>query len=214
MKTKKNDFIELDFTASVKDGNVFDTTSREVAMNSGLIDEKDKREFKPFEICIGDGMVIKGFDKELEDKEVGKDYEIELNPDSAFGKRDPKLMRAFPLNVFKERPFPGMLVNVEGVVAKVMSAAGGRVTLDFNSPLAGKTIVYKFKINRIIDDNGKKIKLLAGGFGIAVDDVKIEGNKATINMAKPSKAGKEAIENLGNKVKELTGLELQTEQLK
>jgi FKBP-type peptidyl-prolyl cis-trans isomerase SlyD len=211
MKTKKNDFIELDFAASIKDGTAFDTTIREEAIKAKLIDEKDKREFKPLEICIGEGMVIKGFDKELEGKETGKEYSMELNPDSAFGKRDPKLMRAFPLSVFKERPFPGMLVNVEGAVAKVISAAGGRVTLDFNSPLAGKIIVYKFKINRIIEENEKKIKALANEFDILLEDVKIENKNATVKFAKANKAGKKTTEEFGKKVKEIIGLELQAE---
>lgn len=208
MKTKKNDFIEIDFTASIKDGEVFDTTSREEALKEKLIDEKDKREFKPLALCIGQEMVVKGLDKELEDKEESKDYSVEIKPQDAFGARDPRRMRVFPLNVFKEMPVPGVLVNVDGIVAKILSVAGGRAVLDFNSPLAGKNIVYKFRINKIIEEKEKKIEIIAGMFGLKLESVKIEAGKAVIGFEKKEKIPGEIFREFGRKTKELAGIEL------
>jgi len=209
MKTKKNDFIELDFTARIKDGNVFDTTSKEEALKDGLISKDDKRELRPMVLRIGKRMIVKGLDDALEDKETGKDYEVELAPENAFGKRDPKMMRAFPLDVFRERPMAGMLVNVDGVIAKVMSVAGGRAMLDFNSPLAGKNIVYKFRINGIVEKDVEKIQALAKMLGLDAESAVVEGKTAKIKFSK--KSGKEAISEFKAKLNEILGFELQAE---
>lgn len=206
MKTKKNFFVELDFIARIKDGEIFDTTIREEALKAKLIDENDKREFKPLEICIGQGMVVKGLDKELEDKEEGKEYVIELKPEDAFGIRDPRGIRTFPLDVFKEKPVAGMLVNVDGIIAKVLSVTGGRAILDFNSPLAGKNIVYTFRINKIIKENEKKVEIVANMFGLKIGSVKIENNKAIVSFEK--KVPTAIMKKFKEKIKELVGVEL------
>ncbi len=221
MKTKKNDFIEIDFTARIKDGEVFDTTLTEEAKKAGLIKETeetetkenkgDKEEFKPINICVGQAMVPKGIDSALEDKELNKDYVIELKPEDAFGKRDAKLVKTVPLTEFKEFPSPGMFVNVNGLVAKVITVTGGRVLLDFNSPLAGKHIIYNFKINNFIESQEEKIKIIAKTFFMKIANIEITENKAVIEFDFENKEREEEknkkIEQFKNKVKELIGLD-------
>lgn len=213
MKTKKGDFIEIDFTATVKDGNIFDTTMRNEAFKDGLIAENDKREFKPLTLCIGQGMVVKGLDKELEDKEAGKEYEVELQPKDAFGIRKPNLIRPAPLSAFKERPLTGMFVNVDGAIAKVINVAGGRTLLDFNPPLAGRVVVYKVKINKLINEKDKRMDILAKTFGLKLNDIKIESSKATAKLEKeksiPVEIQEKALKELKKKVKDIMHLELE-----
>lgn len=200
MKTKKGDFIELDFSAYVN-GSLFDTTRKEDAEKMGL----DPKKAEPVVVCIGEGMLLKGLDNELENKEVGKDYEIVLKPEAAFGKRDAKLIKPVSLSSFKEKPYVGMLVNVDGFVAKVVSIAGGRALIDLNNPLAGKEITYKFKINSIIEENDKKIKAIAKMFDIGIE--KIEENKIYIKDLK--KLRKEILDLFRKKIKDLVGLEIE-----
>ena len=168
MKTKKNDFVEIDFVARIKDGNVFDTTKEEEAKKAGLISEKaeKKDQFKPLSVCIGQGMLIKGLDKALENKEVGKDYRIELKPSEAFGLRDAKLIKTVALSSFKEMPQRGMFVNVDGIVARVVTVTSGRALLDFNNPLAGKPLMYDIQIIRIIKESkveAEKVEVISLG---------------------------------------------------
>jgi len=207
MKTKKGDFVEFDFTARIKGGPVFDTTIKEEAEKSGLINKNDKHEqegkkqeekeekekeekqkFKPATICIGQGMVIKGFDNALEDKEIKKEYVVEINPKNAFGMRSPKLIKTVPITAFKEMPAPGMFVNVNGMVAKVITLTSGRVLIDLNNPLAGKPIIYNFKINKIIEKDSEKIKILGEIFGIDISEKNIQtkDNKVKIKLNKES----------------------------
>lgn len=193
MIIKKKDFVELEFTGKIKEsGQIFDTT----------LDEKAK----PLKICVGEGMLVKGFDDALIGKEVGKDYSVELEPKDAFGPRDKKLVKIIPISVFHEKevnPYPGLVLNIDGVIVRISSVSGGRVTADFNIPLAGKTLIYDFKIKKIIEESQEKLNAMAEFF-FGKADVNVEGNKATITLEKKieSKPFKE-------KAKELTGLDVE-----
>ena len=70
VKIQKNDFIEIEFTGKANN-EVFDTTDKEEAKQMGL--EADVR---PVIVCVGKKMLLKGFDDELENKEIGKKYSI------------------------------------------------------------------------------------------------------------------------------------------
>ncbi|MGB9707853.1 MAG: FKBP-type peptidyl-prolyl cis-trans isomerase [Candidatus Pacearchaeota archaeon] len=209
-KTKKGDFIEIDFSAYTKDGMLFDTTRIEDAKKAG-IEIKDKK-FEPFVLCIGEAMLLKSLDKELENKDIGKNYEVALKPEHAFGKRDPKLIKIVPLSAFTEMPHAGMLVNVNGIVAKVISVTSGRALVDLNNPLAGKEIVYKFKINEIVLDNNKKIKAIAKMFGIEIEKIEEKEGKTIVSFKKMTKVSKNDVELFKKKVLELTKIEILTKE--
>lgn len=154
--TKKNDFVSIDFIGkNLQNNEVFDTNVTEEA-------QKIKLELsgKPLIACVGHGMVVKGFDEALENKEIGKKYSIKIAPDKAFGPRYPKLVRLIPLKVFLEQkvyPQPGMTMALDNNLVKVVSVSGGRVMVDFNNPLAGKDIEYEFTITKIIEDSKEKV---------------------------------------------------------
>ena len=57
--------------------------------------------YGPIIVCLGEGQLLKGLEKELEGKEIGKEYTIELTPENALGKKDAKLIRLIPVSVFK-----------------------------------------------------------------------------------------------------------------
>ncbi|MEM2956057.1 MAG: peptidylprolyl isomerase [Candidatus Pacearchaeota archaeon] len=199
---KKKDFIEIEFTGKIKEsGQIFDTTIEKDAKKIGL------KEVKPLKLCIGEKMLPEGFDEALEGKEVGKLYSIELEPKKAFGLRDSKLIRVIPLSVFTEKnvnPYPGLVLNVDGILARIISVSGGRVITDFNSPLAGKKVVYEFKVLRLIEDKEEKLKTLAEFF-LGNVETKIENNKAVINIDKKMKKNK----TFELKTKELLNLDIE-----
>lgn len=210
MKIKNNDFIELDFIAKVKEtGEIFDSSSEEEAKKYGLFQEKEKERFKPLKICVGQGMVVKGFDKSLEGKEIGEEYEIELKPEDAFGKRDNKLIKIMPLSAFKERgvePIAGMMLALDNFLVKICAVTSGRVIVDFNNPLSGKHIIYKFKINNLIEDLKEQLLILSELFIGIEPEINIENKKAIISLKikLPSKIEEE----FKKKVKEILDTEL------
>lgn len=163
-KIQKNDFIEIEFTGKAND-EIFDTTNKKEAeqMNS----EIDIKNIKPIIVSVGNQMLLKGFDDELEGKEINKKYSIHILPEKAFGKRDPSMIKTIPMRVFKEKnmnPVRGMVLQLDNYVAKVLSVSGGRVIVDFNNPLAGKEIDYDFKIIKKIDNIDDKINSLQDFF--------------------------------------------------
>lgn len=154
---KKKDFIEIKFTAKIKEGEVFDSNIEEDLKKSNL-----EMNAKPFIFSLGEGMFLKGVEDKLIGKEIGK-YDIDLTPENAFGKRDPKLIQLVPMRVFREqniRPIPGYMFNFDGRVAKILSASGGRVRVDFNNPIAGKNVTYHVEVVRKVEDSEEKAKAL------------------------------------------------------
>ena len=147
MVLKKKDFIEIEFTGKVKDGEIFDSNIKKDLEESNL-DVKPK----PFIFALGEGMFLKGVDDFLIGKEndVGK-YEVELKPDKAFGPRNQEFIQIINSKVFREQklnPAPGLMFNFDGRMAKVLSVSGGRVIVDFNNPIAGKTVIYNLNVLR------------------------------------------------------------------
>ena len=162
VKVKKGDFIELEYTGRIKLGDkLFDTSDEEIAKTNNIHNPNIK--YGPIIVCIGEKNVLKGLDKDLDGKETGEVYEIEVPPKEAFGSKDPKLMKTFLKSLFtkqKMNPYPGLQINAEGSVGTVRSVTGGRVILDFNHPLAGRDLVYDYKILKKVDNVKEKVESL------------------------------------------------------
>lgn len=216
MKIKNNDFIELDFVGKVKETNeIFDTTMKEEAKKANLVQEKSEDKFKPLGICVGQGMVVKGFDKALEGKEAGEGYEIELKPEDAFGKRDSKLVRILSLSEFRKRgiePFAGMMLTLDSFLVRIASVTSGRVIVDFNNPLSGKNISYRFTIRKIVEDSKEKLLILSRLLVGIEPEIKIEEKKAIVEF--PFKLPEQIEAEFKKKVKEITGIEVEAKEAK
>lgn len=186
MAIKKNDFVELEFTGRLKEDNtVIDTTNEKIAKDNNIY--SDKHDYGPVIICVGQNHILKGLDRALLDHELGE-FDIELNPEDAFGKKDAKLIRLLPTSQINEHnihPYPGLPINIDGILGTIKSVSGGRTLVDFNHPLAGKKLIYNIKINRIIDDTIIKItSFLKQGYGINKSNVQLQNNIAKIKTEK------------------------------
>lgn len=166
MKVQQNDLVELEYSAKVN-GRVFDTTSLEEAKQAGLFNEKAT--YGPVLVAVGKKQVIPGLDAALLGAEEGKQINASFGPGQAFGERRPDLVGIIPLQRFRENkldPKPGQVVELDGRPAKIQSVSGGRVRVDFNSDLAGKTVDYSFKVVKVFRTPEEKTaalsKLLGG----------------------------------------------------
>jgi FKBP-type peptidyl-prolyl cis-trans isomerase 2 len=181
---KNNDFIEIEYTGKTKEEElVFDTTDEKLAKEAGIAQEGQK--YGPMVVCVGQKQVVEGLDKQLTDKEVGKEYTIELKPEDAFGKKSAKLIQLVPTRKFKESdvmPQPGLQIDVDGMMGIIKSVSGGRTLVDFNHPLSGKDIIYEVKILRKVDDDKEKLDgLLKAMFGMEMKAELKEG-KAIVEV--------------------------------
>jgi FKBP-type peptidyl-prolyl cis-trans isomerase 2 len=201
MKVKKNDFVEIEFTGKL-DNEIFDTTSVEEAKSIGL-----NADVKPIVACVGKEMILKGLDNELVEKEIGKKYSIHLMPDQAFGNRNPSLIKIIPMRVFREKqmnPAPGMVFRFDDQMAKIISVSGGRVTTDFNNPLAGKEVDYDFKINKVVTEDKEKINAIQDFFFKQRFEFDIKDKKV---IFKDSKL-KPMVDVFKGKFKDISGFDL------
>jgi len=207
---KKGDFIEIDFTGKVKDGEIFDSTKKEdlEKINDGQSDSNAK----PFTFCLGHEMFLKSLDEFLIGKEIGKSHSVELEPEKAFGKRNPTLINKVPSRVFREQklnPIPGISLNFDGQIGKILAVSGGRVIVDFNHALSGKDVVYDIKVLRKIEDLNEKVKALNDFFFKKDFKFEVKDKKLILEVEKPMV---KMIELFKDKFKEILGLELEVKE--
>lgn len=203
--TKKGDFVELRFTGYAQ-GRVFDSNIEEDL-------KKINSEAKPIKtiIVIGQKMVVSGLDRELEGKEIGKEYEITINAKEGFGERNRELIKTIPLKSFTEKnifPQAGMILNLDDMLAKIITVSGARVVTDFNNPLAGKELKYIFKIVRKVDDEKEKIESLFGFFFRFLPEFEITEKNVKVKGPKPLE---EIVKLFKDKFKELLSKDLEYE---
>ena len=150
MVLQKGDFILIEYTAKVKETNeVFDTTNEETAKKEHL--HKEGEIYEPKLIVIGEGWMLKTLDETFPTMKLNKATTVEISPDKAFGSRDPEKVKRVPLKQLLAKginPAIGMRIEYGGKNASIRSIGAGRVLLDFNLPLAGKTLVYDVTVQK------------------------------------------------------------------
>ncbi len=180
-----NRIVKISYTGRVKDGSVFDTTDERIAKDEGIYN--DKKVYSPLPLVVGERHVIEGLDEALNDMRVGEEKTVEIPPEKAYGKRDPNLIRLVSLGLFKKKninPVPGMVVELDGRYAKIQTVSGGRVRVDFNHELAGKTVVFDVKLEDEAKTKKDKIKFLIERSFNSSDgfNIKITGKRAEIEI--------------------------------
>lgn len=180
MTVKNGDFIKIDYTESVNDQVIF-TTDKEVATAKGIYDEETQ--YGPRLTVIGAGQIPEGFEEDLIGKEVGYAGKVEVPPEKAFGKHDPRKVETVSLSKFKEeKPVVGMRVGMDNRYGVVTRIIGRKVSIDFNHPLADKTIVYEYKILESIEDRLEKLKSMVKTFARMDLEAELKDDVAVITV--------------------------------
>ncbi|MCK4440332.1 peptidylprolyl isomerase, partial [Candidatus Bathyarchaeota archaeon] len=192
MALQKGNFILIDHVAKVKEiDEVFDTTIEETAKKERLFKEGDI--YEPKLVVIGEEWVLKALDESLTTMEVGKTSVVEIPPEKAFGARDPEKVKRVSLRNLAAKgitPSLGMRVEYNGKMATVRTIGAGRVLLDFNLPLAGKTLVYEVTVQKKLKTRKQKIAALIHRRILAVEEAKFKFTvKAkTVSIEMPEEA--------------------------
>jgi len=162
MPFKKGEFLLIDYVAKVKEtGEVFDTTIEDTAKKERLYKEGEIYETKL--VVVGEGWLLKTLDEGLLNMKLNKTTTVEIPSEKAFGSRDPEKVRLVPLRRLTAKgitPQLGMRIEFNGKLATVRTIGAGRVQLDFNPPLAGKTLVYEVIVQKKLETKMDKIKAL------------------------------------------------------
>jgi len=133
-KAAAGDTVSVEYKGTFTDGTVFDSS--------------EGRE--PLEFIAGAGRMIKGFDAAVIGMELNQEKIVTLQPADAYGEVDqskiveiPKenIQNAGELTVGMSLTSPSTGAN--GIIKEIKE---NTVIVDFNHPLAGKTLVFWIKI--------------------------------------------------------------------
>jgi FKBP-type peptidyl-prolyl cis-trans isomerase 2 len=158
-EVKTGDFVIVDYVGRVKDtGSLFDLTIEDIARKEKVYREDEA--YGPRLVVVGEGLMLKGFEEALTTMKVGESKTIELPPEKAFGARDSSKVKVYPVSAFRKsdvKPYVGARLTIEGKTGIVQSVGGGRVRVDFNPVLAGKTLVYEVTARKKIEDETERL---------------------------------------------------------
>ena len=188
MALQKGDFILIDYVAKVKETNeVFDTTKDDVAKKEHL--HKEGQIHEPELVVVGEGWVLKALDEALTTMEVNKPQIVEISPEKGFGQRDPEKIKRVSIKQLYAKeinPVVGARIEYQGKNATIRSVGAGRVLLDFNPPLAGRTLIYDVTVTSKLDNVPEKIGALIHRRVPVVEQDKfkltLKGTDLTIDM--------------------------------
>jgi len=147
MKIEAGDFVVFHYVGKFENGEVFDTSYEDIAKENEIYVEE--REYGPLGVNVGVGEIIPGLDEALIGMELGEKKTITIPPEKAYGMPNPELVIEVAKTEFSNvgiEPIEGMYVMTDSGIAKIAKVGEENVTLDFNHPLAGKTLVFEVEI--------------------------------------------------------------------
>jgi len=149
MKVKPGDTVVVVYDGLLDNGDIFESSE-----TSG-----------PLEFKVGEGSVMPAFEEQILGLTQGEQKTFQLAPAEAHGQSNPDLIHTVDRFVL---PNPdqltvglvlGLTIDHEGkkekVPAMVTAMNGNQVTVDFNHPLAGKTLTYRVTVQSITAATGQ-----------------------------------------------------------
>jgi FKBP-type peptidyl-prolyl cis-trans isomerase SlyD len=141
MKVGKGSVVSVEYKLHLGDGVVID------ASEAG----------EPLTYIHGESQIVPGLERELEGLETGAALQVTVQPDDGYGLSDPGAIQRVPRTAFPDgfEPKEGMELVAQGpqgeplpfVVRGVEKSLEGEiVVVDFNHPLAGKTLHFDIKV--------------------------------------------------------------------
>tara|TARA_R100001126_G_C4851265_1_gene162114 strand:- start:347 stop:778 length:432 start_codon:yes stop_codon:yes gene_type:complete len=143
MTVKNGDTISIHYRGTFDDGTEFDNS-----FERG----------EPITCQVGAGMLISGFDNALPGMEVGETKNIQLAPDQAYGEHRSEGIQqvtrdCFPedFELVKEATVYGKNGAGEEMIATIVDFNDETATLDFNHPMAGKSLNFEINVVDILE---------------------------------------------------------------
>jgi peptidylprolyl isomerase len=140
-QAKVGDRVKVHYTGFLEDGSIFDSSL----------------DGEPFELTLGEGAVIKGFEDAIVGMNEGESKTVSIPPEDAYGPYREDLVivldRAEVSLGFE--PIVNMPLKLQSPDGKVFNVFVKSVTpdtieLDANHPLAGKELIFEIKLIEIV----------------------------------------------------------------
>lgn len=137
-------------------------------VNNEVVDNADAS--SPLIYLAGVGMMIPGFERELEGKEAGHNFEFSLSVEDAYGHRIEEAVVPIPREVFiVDGKFDDAVVKVGAILPMsdqdgnpmnglILEISNESVTMDFNHPLAGAELHFSGQVLEVRDATSEEIQ--------------------------------------------------------
>ncbi len=128
-KVSDGDTIQVNYVGRFENGEIFDTNMEEVAKENDKYNPK--KSYKPLKFQVGQGQMIKGFDAGVVGMEEWETKNLTLSPSEAYGEKDEnRIHNVTEWDMLSQKGW------------KLKEIKSDSVVIDFNHPLAGKTLVF------------------------------------------------------------------------
>ena len=178
--------IHVDYDLfSGETGDLIETTREEIAKEHEM--HQEGRNYSPMVCIVGTGNLIAGFEAALKDAKVGKEVEVEIAPADAYGEKDASLVETISIDKLRRAVqdpnslYLGAPVNINGRQGYLSYLAAGRARIDYNHPMAGKTLKYVFTVIKEVKGKEDKVMgLLESNTGHSGFEVSFKGDDLSI----------------------------------
>jgi len=136
---KAGDMVSFDYTLTDDNGTQLDSS-------------KGK---KPLTYQHGKGKIIPGLEKQLTGMKPGQTKVVRVTPDQAYGAVNPQAVQEVPKNKLPKQDIKVgdmfMAQNPQGqrMPVRISQVKDKTVIVDFNHPLAGKTLIFDVNIVKV-----------------------------------------------------------------
>ncbi len=133
--------VKIHYTGTFDDGEIFDSS----------------READPLEFEVGSGQVIPGFDNAVIGMHVGETKQVRLPENEAYGPYNQEMVFDAEPDQFEEglipevgQQFQTTMEDGTPLLLTVKSVEDGKIVLDANHPMAGKTLNFDLEVVEIV----------------------------------------------------------------
>ncbi|MCC8153520.1 MAG: FKBP-type peptidyl-prolyl cis-trans isomerase [Tannerellaceae bacterium] len=168
MKISVNKFVSVTYDLNVGEGEERELMERATPENS-------------LKFIFGTGMMLPAFEDALKGLEVGDKFNFSLAPADAYGEYNDTHLTELPKNIFEvEGKFDDEVIK-EGNIVPMMDSNGNRlqgsvmevkddvVLMDFNHPLAGKTLHFSGEVLDVHEPTAEEIAAMNSSCGCGGD---------------------------------------------
>jgi FKBP-type peptidyl-prolyl cis-trans isomerase SlyD len=154
--------------------------SKVIAIEYTLSDANSKEQLdtnvggNPLEFISGMGQIIPGLEKEIENLSAGEKVDVMVAPAEAYGEYNDEAVQSLPkeqfagIDLVEGMTLYGTGEDQQTVQVTVKTVADDAVIIDYNHPMAGKSLMFSVAILDVRDATAEEIQTgLVGGMAAA-----------------------------------------------
>ena len=154
--------------------------SKVIAIEYTLNDANSKEQLdtnvggNPLEFISGMGQIIPGLEKEIENLAAGEKADVLVQPDQAYGEYNEEAVQTLPkeqfagIDLVEGMTLYGTGEDQQTIQVTVKKVVDDEVVIDYNHPMAGKTLMFSVAILDVRDATAEELQTgIVGGMAAA-----------------------------------------------